>query len=126
MSLALLVLAACANQVTITPSQGGCADYDFADPAESTIEWEASKSGSARVWRANALQEQTGLVFDPLIEVEGKVVSVYEAWTGGETEDSFCYEPVVSFEGLSRELQVRWYLYAGDTVPYESVEIDAP
>lgn len=125
MSLALLLFAACANQVTITPAQGGCTDYDFDNPAESTVEWEVSKDGGARVWRANALQEQTGLIFDPVIDVEGNVVSIFEAWTGGETDDAFCYEPVVAFAGLSGKLQVRWYLREGDTVPYDSVELEA-
>ncbi|MDP2306643.1 MAG: hypothetical protein Q8P18_11530 [Pseudomonadota bacterium] len=126
MSLALLFLAACADQVTITPGQGACTDYDPADPAESTVESDISKDGSARVWRSNALREQTGLIFDPVIEVGGDIVSVFEAWTGGETDDALCYEPIVSFQGVTRDLQVRWYLQEGDPAPFDSVDIEAP
>ncbi len=122
----LLLVAACSNPVVITPSQGGCVDYNFASPAESTVEWEGTEKGSVRVWRSNSLLEQTGLTFDPLILVDGEVVQVFEAWVGGDTDDAFCYEPVVSFEGLIGELQVRWYLAEGEAVPYDSVDIDAP
>lgn len=126
MSLALLLLAACGNQITITPGQDGCTDYVFASPAESTVEWEASSAGSARAWRTNALQEQSGLIFDPLIEIAGDEVSVFEVWTGGETDDALCYEPAVSFEGLSAgTIEVRWYLAEGDTVPFDTVEVEA-
>ncbi|MDP2311396.1 MAG: hypothetical protein Q8P41_00710 [Pseudomonadota bacterium] len=125
MSLALLLFAACANQVTIIPGQDGCIDYNFTDPAESTVDWEASSGGTARAWRSNALMDQTGLIFEPNIAADGNVIHVYEAWTGGETADAFCYEPSVAFEGVSGELQVRWYLAEGDTVPYDSVDIEA-
>ena len=124
--LVLLAVAACGNQVVITPSQGGCTDYNFDDPAASAIEWEAAKDGTARAWRSNALLEKTGLIFDPLITVEGNVVEVFEAWAGGETDDAFCYEPSVGFEGLGGELEVRWYLAEGESVPYDTVDIEVP
>ncbi len=125
MTLALLLLAACTGQVTLTPGQDGCTDYDFANPADSTIESEVSADGSGRVWRTYAVQEQTGLFFDPEIVVGGSVVEVYEKWTGGETDDAFCYAPWVAFEGLSGKMTVEWYLEPGDGVPFDSVDVEA-
>jgi len=121
----LLLAAACSNPVVITPSQGGCVDYNFASPDESAVESEGTADGAIRVWRSNALLEQTGLIFDPLIEVDDKVVQVFEAWVGGETDDAFCYEPVVTFEGLVGDLQVRWFLPEDDMVPFDSVDISS-
>lgn len=126
MAFALVLLAGCANQVTLTPGQGVCTDFDETNPALSTVGWESAESGTARVWRTNALKEQAGLVFDPVIAFTGKVVSVVEVWTGGETDDTFCYEPMVTFDGVTGKHQVRWYLHEGDTVAFDIVEIEAP
>lgn len=123
MTFALLLLAACGGEVTLTPGQDGCTDYDFDNPAESEVGFEVSGS-SGRVWRNYALLEQTGLLFDPIIDVSGNTVSVYEQWAGGESDDAFCYAPYVAFEGLEGKMTVDWYLADGDTVPFDSVEIE--
>jgi hypothetical protein len=114
----------CGGEVTLKPGQDGCTDYDFDNPAESEVDFEVA-GGSGRVFRTYALLEQTGLLFDPVIDVGGNTVSVYERWTGGESDDAFCYAPYVAFEGLEGKLTVDWFLADGDTVPYDSVEIEA-
>ena len=126
MTLALFLLAACGSQVTLTPSQGGCTDYDFDNPSDSAVETELDGGGGGgRVYRTNALLEQTGLLFDPIIEISAGRVEVYEKWSGGETDEAFCYEPSVAFEGLDGKMTVEWYLEEGDTVPFDEVEVDA-
>lgn len=124
MTLALLLLTACASQVTLTPGQDGCTDYDFQNPATSEVEFDLAGS-SGRVWRTYALLDQTGLLFDPVIEIAGNTVEVYEQWTGGETDDAFCYAPYVAFEGLDGKMTVDWFLAPGDSVPYASVDVEA-
>jgi hypothetical protein len=124
MSLTLLLLAACANQVTITPSQGYCTDFDYADPPDSSLEVEVSADGTARVWRANAVLDQTGLLFDPEITVDGNIVSVYEGWSGGDEETAFCYEPAIGLDGLTKKIQVRWFMDDTATVPFDTIDVE--
>ncbi len=116
-----LLLSACGN-VTLTPSEGGCTDINLADPPASSVESETDPDGSVRVYRAAAFFDQTGLVFAPELVTEGDVLHVHEAWSGGETEDAFCYQPTVTVTGLAAKLQVRWYLEGEDT-PFDTVEI---
>ena len=124
MTLALLLLAACGSQVTLAPGQDGCTDYDFDNPSDSTVEFDVDGSGSGRVWRTNALLEQTGLTFDPTIEIAGGAVQVFEKWSGGETDEAFCYAPYVAFSGLSGKMTVQWFLEEGDEVPFDEVEVE--
>jgi hypothetical protein len=122
--MSLLVLLGCGLNVDITPSTGACENYDFDSPAESTLEWEAQGDSAVRVWRTNGLLEQTGLVFDPEFEFEGRVISVHEAYSGGESDEPFCYAPEILLEGVSGKIEVRWYL-EGDDVPFKTVEVEA-
>ena len=126
MPLALLLYVACADPISITPSQAGCDEVTPEASPASTLEWEAASDGSIRVWRSNAYEEQTGLIFDPVVVVDGKIVEIHEAWTGGETADTYCYEPAVTFEGIAKTLQVRWFVDEGDTVPFDTVDVEAP
>lgn len=119
----LLLLVACKNPVTLTPGQDACVSEDPEAAAEEVV-WESTGEGAARVGREVVL-DGTGLVFDPVFEVEPNVVHVYERWSGGGTEDPFCYAPNVAIEGIARELQVRWYLAEGDTTPFDTVDIEA-
>lgn len=122
----LLFLVACGQQVTLQPGLDGCENYNFTDPQDPTLEWEAAADGTGRVWRTNVLMEQTGMVFEPEIVVEGDTVSLYEVWTGGEGEPQFCYAPYLALTGIQTQVQVRWYLAVGETVPFETVNVEAP
>lgn len=119
----LLLLAACGGTVTITPGQDGCTNYDFDDPAPSVI-LSSVEGTTGDVRRTGALLEQTGLYFDPAITVDADVVEVHEAWAGGETDESFCYEPWVKIEGIADEVQIRWYL-EGEASPMDTVNLTA-
>jgi hypothetical protein len=123
MLLSLLLTTAC-SQVTLSYGDDGCTDYDFTDPAPSSLEWESTGDDAVRIWRTNALMEQSALQFTPDIQIEGKTIHVYEAWSGGETDDPFCYFPYVTAEGLTAKVQVRWYLEADDATPFDTVSIE--
>lgn len=120
----LLLFLGCALDVAITPSTGVCQNYDFDSPADSTLEWEAAGEGAFRIWRTNALMEQTGLTFDPTFDFEGRDISLHEAWSGGESDESFCYAPEILLEGVTGAIEVRWYL-EGEDIPFKTIEVEA-
>lgn len=120
----LFALLACGGAVVIEPGQGGCTDVDLNDPEASSLTV-ALGEDSAVVTRTYVMLT-SGLAFDPTIQAEDGVVSVYEAWaeTDEATEDPFCYAPTVTLTGGSGDAQVRWYLAEGDTTPFDTVEVE--
>lgn len=104
--LALLLLFACAQDIVVAIDQVGCRDYDFEDPGESTL-GSAWAGELATVWRTGVIVAEDA-AFDPVIETEGDVLHVREAWTAGTAED-FCYEPTLNISGIVSGLEVRWY-----------------
>lgn len=120
--LALLLFTACGGSAVFTPTQEGCVDFDYNDPGASTVEFDIDEAGTGRVWRTNVLLENVDQLFEPEIVPDGDVIEVHEAWTGGAGEDPFCYQAVVEIEGLTSEIQVRWFLEGKDT-PLDTVDI---
>ncbi|MFZ5482171.1 MAG: hypothetical protein ACOZNI_35750 [Myxococcota bacterium] len=118
----LALFAACAP-VAIETDLEACTNVDFDDPSPSALVVTAS-GDTVRVERDYDYVDGTGLTFDPVIATEGKVVHVYEAWSGGDSEDAFCYVPAVVISPVKGKMQVRWYLSPDDATPWDTVEIE--
>jgi hypothetical protein len=124
--LPLLLLLACADEVSIEKSVTGCTDYDFSNPAPSelVLAWEGAV---ATIQRTNALLDSGNLGFDPVITAEDGIVTVVEAWTAEAPDGNpFCYVPGITVSGASDGTQVRWYLDAEDNVPFRTLVLEAP
>lgn len=119
----LLAFLGCASEVQVTPDQGACTDVDYANPAPSVLDWAAEGEG-ARVWRSYVFLDQSGLTFAPDFSIERGVLSVYEAWTDPEGDDTFCYEPSVTVTGYRGSLEVRWYTEDDADVPFDTVIVE--
>lgn len=117
-----LVLLACAHEVAITPSQGGCTDFSYEDPAPSEVVWEPQADG-VTITRTNILLDEAGLTFAPELAIDGKQMDVRERWTDPASDDQFCYTASLFVEGFAGELEVRWYL-EDETVPFQTILIE--
>lgn len=121
----LFALFACSGSITIEPRQDGCTDVDFNDPDDSVLVVEEGDT-SVIVRRTN-VYTVTGMLFDPEITADGRVISVREAWVaeeGGAGEDAFCYAPEVEITGAPGTYEVRWYDEADGDVPFDTVDVE--
>lgn len=120
--LALLLLAC--SSAHVSSSVEDCKDYDFTGEQESTLE-SSVDGNTADVWRTYVERENTDDAFAPDIVDDGGVISVYEAWEEGSDGNPMCVEPHVNLSEMSGEIEVRWYLDAGDSVPFNTVRVQA-
>lgn len=118
------LLAACNQLVEVSPSLQACADVNFEAPPASVVEAEMLVEASALVWRTNVYLEESGLSFAPTFAIHRGVLSIYEAWEGAESADPYCYQPQVQVDGIQGDLEVRWFLGPGETVPFETLIIE--
>jgi len=120
--LALLLLACSSAQVS--SSVEDCTDYDFSGEQESTLA--SSVDGSTGdVWRTYVERANTDDSFAPDIVADGPVINVYEAWEDGSDANPMCMEPHVTLSDMNGEIEVRWYLDAGASVPFDTVKLQA-
>lgn len=119
----LLLLVACTTEVLVTPGQTACTDVDFANPAESTVEWEPDGEG-AHVWRTYVFLDQSGLSFEPELGIEKGVLSVHEKWVDAESEDPFCYVPELTVTDYTGTLELRWFTDDSGDTPFETLLLD--
>jgi hypothetical protein len=126
----LALLLACAGETTLDPGLGACADFDYDNPAPSVLSVTWLGEEKVIVARTNVLQPDGNLAFTPEIVAEGDVISVYEGWTlpTGEEGDGleFCFLPQVDITGPVDGMQLRWFYAVGDTIPFASVNLEAP
>lgn len=120
----LLLLAACSQDIQVEIGQEGCQDYDFSGTQVSTVEFEWTGEDAAKVWRSYDVQPMTSLVFDPVVEGDGDLLHVREAWTGGVDAEDFCYQPFVLVSGISLGVELRWYEDTARETPFGTVEIE--
>lgn len=120
----LLLLLACSSEIQVTPGQSACVDVDFQDPDPSTLEWESTGEGAARVWRTYVFLDQSGLTFTPDLGIEKGVLTVNERWEEPETDDAFCYQPELEITDFRGVLEVRWFTEDDDTVPFATVQLE--
>lgn len=111
--LALLLLA-CAQDLLITPSQSGCTNFDYNNPADPDVSYTPDVDG-AYVNRVNILLQQSGLTFAPDLTNDNGVLIVRERWTDPEADDQFCYVATLFLQDFGNQLEVRWYLGDEDT-----------
>lgn len=126
--LLLASLLACAGEITLDPGLGGCTDFDYDNPAASALTQTWTGDDSVVVQRTNVLQADSNLLFDPEIGSDGDILNVYERWVvDGDAGDAlaFCYVPEVAVTGAEGK-QVRWFLAVGDTIPFATLDLQAP
>lgn len=114
-----LLLAACNQEILITPSQSGCTDFDYNNPADPDVSYTLDDDG-AWVNRTNILLPESGLTFTPELSSDQGVLVVRERWSDPETEDQFCYVATLFLQDFGRQLEVRWYV-GDDEVPDETL-----
>ncbi len=120
MLVALLI--ACSGEVTINNTQTGCTDYDYDNPAPSTVVVDVADD-VATVRRTNIALDSGSLAFVPDVVAEGDRIDVFEAWQGEGDGLPFCYDAVITIEPAPRA-EVRWYQSADEAVPFATVEIE--
>jgi hypothetical protein len=125
MSIALLLLTACAaDRVVMTVSQPGCADYDFENPPDESLEV-ADDSTDLSVAHVGVVGS-CDAVFEPDVSSDGDTIEVREYWIGDDPDSTctVCWSPTVTLQDPPRgRYNFRWYV--GDT-PFDtlSVEVD--
>ncbi len=123
-SLLCFALTGCAGQVTVTPSQTGCTDFNYSDPADPVVDWASTGDHEADVWRANVLLDQAGATFSPDFSISKGILSVTEHWTDPASDDTFCYQPQLALAGINGTLEVRWFTEDNPDVPVQTVEVE--
>lgn len=114
-----LLLLACSSEISVTPDQGGCVDFSYADPGIPEVSWVPQGAG-ALVTRDDILLQQSGATFAPEVELDGTVLSLREYWVEPESDDQFCYTASVLVENFGRKLEVRWFV-EDEPRPYQTV-----
>lgn len=109
----ILLFVACNQEIQVTPSQDGCTNFDYNNPADPVVDWVAQGDG-ALVSHQNVLLPESGLSFKPELVIDRGVLSVHEYWEDPANEEPFCYVANVLVQGYAGELEVRWY--EGDDV----------
>lgn len=122
-SILCVALTGCGGEVSVAASQTGCTDFNYSDPADPVVEWEATAEHDANVWRANVLLDQAGATFAPDYAIDKGTLSIFEHWTDPASDDTFCYQPQVAISGIHGTLEVRWYTEDDSDVPFDTVEI---
>ncbi len=122
--LLALLLVACGEPIEVTASQSGCTDFNYSDPADPFVAWEATGEDSALVWRANVLLDEAGSTFAPTYAIENGTLSVFEVWTDPASTDTFCYQPEIAIVGIRGELEVRWFTESDRDVPFQTVIVE--
>lgn len=117
-----LFLLACSQELSMTPSQGGCTDFSYENPTPPALSWVPYADG-ATVTRSNILLDQSGLTFSPEVSVDHGVLVLREWWTEPETDDQFCYTASVYVEDFTGQIELRWYV-GDDELPFETLLID--
>lgn len=110
-----LVAGGCqASEVTVSFEQPGCVDYDFSDPAPEDYTITPGEAAVV-IAHSNTLQA-CDASFEPEVLVEGKVITVREAWLAGTgTDCETCFSPTVTLEGVPRgRYELRWFLEDAD------------
>ena len=115
----VLLFLACNQEILVTPSQSGCTNFDYNNPAEPDVSFRTEEDG-AYVTRTNILLPESGLTFTPDLTTDHGVLVVRERWSDPETEDQFCYVATLFLEDFGRQLEVRWYVGEED-VPDETL-----
>ena len=123
LALALFV-GGCASQLEVTPAQTGCTDFNYSDPADPVLEWEATGDNAASVWRANVLLDQAGATFAPEFAIDNGTLSVIEHWTDPASDDTFCYQPELALTGIRGKLDVLWFTEDDLNVPWRQITVE--
>ncbi len=125
MVLTLLLLVGCTESISIQVDTPPCEDYDFANPPEDGIE--VSQEGDDwHVYRVGVFQGCDDL-FDPIIEGERNVISVYEYWNERTEDYCFaCFYPTIVIEQPKEGVyEVGWYESGGaTTIDVVSFEVE--
>jgi hypothetical protein len=58
----------------------------------------------------------------PVIEGDGTILSVTEAWKTGKDRVAMCIQPQVEIKGLEGTLEVQWFL-EGENIAFDTIEV---
>ena len=117
--LLILLTLGCGTE-TITVDLEPCTDYSF-DVDEPYFE--TSVEGGVMDVRRVGLFHTCDTDFDPLVELAGRELHVYEAWMEGECSGECCFEAVVQVSGSTRNAyEVTWHATGDGESWTETVE----
>jgi hypothetical protein len=110
MFLALLLLAACGSEISITVETAECTDYDFDDPQEDLIE-SVELDGDWYISHKGVFQGCVDL-FTPEVAGKGRTITVREYWEPRTLDDcTLCFAPTIIVEQPPPgSYEVSWYL----------------
>lgn len=122
--LLLSLLFACAEDTAINYSTEACQNWDL--DSEDPPLLSAESTGDGLLVTRNGLREDCSATFQPDVQIDRKVIRVFEAWEGaGDGTCNLCAMAALDISPLpGRSYEIQWYTEDDDVVPVDTVVVD--